>query len=79
MPKGGPLRATIDRIERDQKGRRHAVLVFDDGQQLVLPLDALPPEVRAGQVLRLSFQTDVEETARRAEEIRRLQQDLFGS
>ena len=72
------IRATIDRIERDEAGKPLAVLVFDDGQQLVLPLDALSTSAKPGDVLILRFQPDHEETYRRAEEIRRLQQRLFG-
>lgn len=55
-----------------------AVLVFDDGQQLVLPLETLPANVKPGDVLELRFQPDREETSRRVDEIRRLQQQLFG-
>jgi hypothetical protein len=74
----GKARATIDRIERNEEGEPLAVLVFDDGQQLVLPLGALPADVNPGDVLDLQFQTDRDETTRRSEAIRRLQQQLFG-
>ena len=72
------LRATVDRIERDEEGNPLAVLVFDDGQQLVVPKDALPAGARPGHVLNLLPQIDLDETLRRSEEVRRLQQDLFG-
>jgi hypothetical protein len=70
--------ATIDRIEEDQRGEKIAVLLFDDGQQLLLPAQLLPPGSRPQQLLGVAFQVDPEETARRAEEIRRRQQQLFG-
>lgn len=72
------LWATIDRIERDEKGMRIAVLLFDDGQQLVVRAELLPPGARPHQVVRLAFQMDVGETSRRASQIQRLQQELFG-
>lgn len=71
-------RATIDRIERNEQGEPLAVLVFDDGQQLILPLETLPANSKPGDVLDLRFQPDHEEASRRADEIRRLQQQLFG-
>lgn len=72
------LRATVDRIERDEEGRPVAVLVFDDGQQLVVPGTTLPAGAQPGDVLDLLLQMDRDETSRRAEEIRRLQQQLYG-
>lgn len=72
------LRATVDRIERGERGKRFAVLVFDDGQQLVLPESLLPTGMRPQQVVQLSLEPDAEETARREEEVRRLQRELFG-
>jgi hypothetical protein len=77
-PAKGPLRATIDRIVRDQHGKEQAVLVFDDGQQLVLPADRLPDGAKPQGVLAIDFRIDAEETSRRADQVRRLQQELFG-
>lgn len=78
MPARSGLWATIDRIERNQKGKSLAVLVFDDGQQLVVPVELLPAGARAQQVIRLLLQVDAEETARRSAEIEKLQRELFG-
>jgi hypothetical protein len=55
-----------------------AVLVFDDGQQLNVPLARLPDGVREGSVLRITFTPDHDIEAERRAEIRRLQQRLFG-
>ncbi len=71
------LVATVDRFESGPSGEELVVLVFDDGQQLVLPRVRFP-WLRRGMVLRVRLERDeVTETARR-EEIRRLQQELFG-
>lgn len=78
MGKTGRLWATIDRIEQDEKGRRQAVLVFDDGQQLVVPVETLPSGATPNQVLQVSIRVDHDETARRTAEIGRLQRELFG-
>ncbi len=72
------MRATVDRVVRDQEGVERAVLVFDDGQQLVLPLEMLPPGVRPQQVLSVDFHVDAGETSRRAGRVERLQRELFG-
>jgi hypothetical protein len=73
-----PLRATIDRIVSDQAGQNRAVLVFDDGQQLVVPAELLPRGARPQQVLLIRLQIDMEETSRRAGEVARIQGELFG-
>ena len=78
MAESSRLLATIDRIERDEKGRACAVLVFDDGQQLVVPSDRLPKGARPQQVVALSLEIDAEETRRRTDRVRRQQKDLFG-
>lgn len=78
MSAASPIVATVDRIEEGAAGERLAVLVFDDGQQLVVPIERLPDGTRAGSVLRLVFAQDPDEQARRREEIRRLQRRLFG-
>ncbi len=72
------LWATIDRIEQDEQGRQVAILVFDDGQQLMVPRESLPPGVDVNQVVEVSLHVDSEETARRIGEIERLQRGLFG-
>ncbi len=72
------MQATIDRIERDEEGREMAVLVFDDGQQLVVPRDLLPPGARSQQAVDVLFRVNPGETERRAAEIEKLQRELFG-
>ncbi|NQT50333.1 DUF3006 domain-containing protein [Candidatus Kuenenbacteria bacterium] len=44
------LKATIDRIEEDK-----AVLIFDDGQKLIVPINKLPANSTAGKVLELNL------------------------
>jgi hypothetical protein len=72
------LIATVDRIELDERGEPLAVLVLDDGQQLVLPLGRLPEGTRKGSVLRLRFEPDPATERERRERIRCLQRRLFG-
>jgi len=48
MPKN--IQATIDRIEEDK-----AVLVFEDGQKLFVPINALPENSLAGRTLDISL------------------------
>lgn len=72
------LLATVDRIETDERGEPLAVLVLDDGQQLVLPLGRLPEGTRKGSVLRLRFEPDPATELERQERIRGLQRRLFG-
>jgi hypothetical protein len=71
-------RATIDRIVRNARGMRLAALVLDDGRQIDVPLDLLPRGARQNHVVLASFEIDEEETWRRQEEIRTLQNELFG-
>ncbi|MGE5618972.1 MAG: DUF3006 domain-containing protein [Sphingomonadaceae bacterium] len=78
MSPQSPLRATVDRFEHDEQGKHWAVLVFDDGQELVVDREKLPSGVQPHQMLVLRFQIDREETARRAEQIQKLQRELFG-
>jgi hypothetical protein len=73
------LIATIDQIEQDQEGNKLAVLVFDDSQQLIIPLDRLPDGCQEGTVLKLNVHRDQNETDLRREHIRELQSRLFGS
>ena len=37
----------------------HVVLMFDDGKQLVVPRDKLPQSLVPGQVLYVTFETDM--------------------
>jgi hypothetical protein len=73
------LTVTLDHIEQDQQGEQLAVLVFDDSQQLVVPLDRLPDGCQEGTVLTLTFQQNQNETDHRREQIRTLQSRIFGS
>jgi hypothetical protein len=70
--------ATLDHVETDTNGRALGILVFDDGQQLILPLERLPSGCREGTVLALRFETDESETLDRRETIRDIQSRLFG-
>ncbi|MCM8745388.1 DUF3006 domain-containing protein [Thermomicrobium sp. CFH 73360] len=71
------LWATVDRIESGENGQEFAVLVFDEGPELVVPRSLLP-WLRRGMVLRVTFERDeAVERARRAE-IAQRQQELFG-
>lgn len=72
------LIATVDRIESDERGEPLAVLVLDDGQQLVVPLANLPKGTRRGSVLRLRWEPDPATERERRERIRSLQRRLFG-
>jgi hypothetical protein len=72
------LWVTFDRVEEDERGDAIAVLLFDDGQELHLPARQLPSGSTPQQLLALEFRVDLHETERRAEEIRRRQQQLFG-
>lgn len=72
------LRATLDRFEIDTAGQAIAVLVFDDGQQLVVPRSLLPAGVRHGSVLQIQFVLDADAEAQRRAEIATLQERLFG-
>ncbi|MBX5443851.1 DUF3006 domain-containing protein [Sphaerobacter sp.] len=72
------LIATVDEIEEGESGERLAVLVFDDGQQLVVPLERLPDGTRDGSVLRVRFRLDRDTERERRDEVRDLQRRLFG-
>ena len=73
----GELVATVDRFEVGRDGQQLAVLVFDDGQQLVIP-QSLVPWLQRGMVVRISLERDEMTETQRREEIRRLQEELFG-
>ena len=73
------LLATVDRIERDEEGHGRAVLLFDDGQQLVVAEELLPTAAAPQQVVQVELRLDAAETSRRAGEIQQMQRDLFGA
>ncbi|HEX2987530.1 MAG TPA: DUF3006 domain-containing protein [Chloroflexota bacterium] len=78
MENGVHLWVTYDRVEEDERGRKIAVLLFDDGQELHLPAGYLPRDSAPQQVLEVTLRADLQETERRAEDVRRRQQQLFG-
>ena len=72
------LFATIDRFEQDAQGNELAVLVFDDGQQLILPVSRLPDGCQNGTVLTVDLTPDPAETERRLERVKQVQSRVFG-
>lgn len=71
-------RMTVDEIELNADNQRVAVLIGDDGTQLVMPLALLPDGTQAGDVLNLSLAHDSGETERRRKLVSGLQKKLFG-
>jgi hypothetical protein len=71
-------RLTVDEIEFNADNERVAVLIDDDGAQLVLPLALLPDGTQVGDVLNLSLAQDADETERRRKRVKDLQKKLFG-
>ena len=61
----------IDRFEGDL-----AVIEYQ-GQTFALPRRLLPPEAKEGQVLKLEFFIDHNETRKRTAKIKRLMDELF--
>jgi len=75
-PGGNDLksRLSLDRFEGDKK--QVAVLLCDDGSQVNLPKGLLPKGAKAGDVLSLSIERDVEATRQIARDTRAVQDDL---
>lgn len=73
-----PRRMTVDEIELNASNERVAVLIGDDGTQMVVPLSVLPPGTRVGDVLSMSLAPDSAETAKRRKRVADLQKKLFG-
>ena len=71
-------RMTVDEIELNANNERVAVLIGDDGSQIVMPLALLPAGTQTGDVLNLSLAHDSDETERRRERVKGLQKKLFG-
>ena len=67
-------RLSVDRFEGDKK--QVAVLLADDGTQVNFPKGLLPKGVKAGDVLTLSIERDVEATQQVARDTRAVQDDL---
>jgi hypothetical protein len=71
-------RMTVDEIELNADNERVAILIGDDGSQLVMPLALLPDGTQTGDVLNLSLAHDDDETERRRKRVGDLQKKLFG-
>ncbi len=78
MEDSAPLWATFDRVEEDERGEKIAVLLLDDGQELHLPARLLPAAASPQDVLAVTLSMAPQETKRRADEVQRRQQELFG-
>jgi hypothetical protein len=68
------IRLSIDRFEGDRK--QIAVLLADDGEQINWPKKLLPRAAKAGDILTLSLERDVEATRQVAEQTRKVQDEL---
>jgi hypothetical protein len=68
------IRLSIDRFEGDKK--QIAVLLTDDGTQINFPKKLLPKGVKAGDVLSLTIEKDVEPTKNVVEQARAVQEYL---
>jgi Protein of unknown function (DUF3006) len=68
------LRLSIDRFEGDKK--QVAVLLTNDGTQINFPKALLPKGSRAGDILTLTIEKDVEATKTVARETRAVQDEL---
>lgn len=72
-PRDAPvLYAAVEEIEAGQ-----ATIAFDDGTRMVVPAAVLPKGTRPSTVLRVRFEKDPEEEARRIEEVKDLQRRLL--
>lgn len=65
---------SIDRFEG--KRREIAVLLTDDGRQINFPRDLLPRGTKAGDILIVDIERDIEATKRLKKETRDLQKEL---
>jgi hypothetical protein len=68
------LSLSIDRFEGDRK--QIAVLLTDDGDQINWPRKLLPRGAKAGDVLSLEIERDIEATRQVTEQTRKVQEDL---
>lgn len=69
-----PTELSLDRFEG--KTKSIAVLLTDDGESIHLPRALLPPGAKAGDILTLTLERDVEATRKVTEETRQVQEDL---
>ncbi|HUG15957.1 MAG TPA: DUF3006 domain-containing protein [Thermomicrobiales bacterium] len=69
---------TVDAIDETADGGLVATLVTDAGERVILPLALLPDGTREGDVVRMTLERDVDETAERRRRVVDLQKRLFG-
>ena len=68
------IRLSIDRFEGRRKAT--AVLVTEDGRSILFPRDLLPRGSRAGEMLSMDLERDLEGTAEVARKAKALREDL---
>ena len=68
------IRLSIDRFEGKKK--ETAVLVTDDGRSILFPRDLLPRGAKAGELLTMTLERDVEGTAELARKAKAVRDDL---
>lgn len=68
------LRGTVDRYEGD-----YAIIVLDEGGEVLWPKARLAEGARPGAIVVLAMAADRRETARREQEVRHLLRDIFGA
>ncbi len=61
----------------DRKEGRNAVLIFTDGQELVVPLHYLARQAKEGDIIHLNFMTDHEAKAEKADLARHLLEEIL--
>lgn len=64
----------VDRFEGPN--RSIAVLLTDDGEPINVPGSLLPPDIKPGDVISITFERDAEATRKLADETRRVQREL---
>jgi hypothetical protein len=69
-----PIRLSIERFEGPKK--QVAVLLTDDGTQINFPKALLPRGARAGEILTVQIERDVEATKGLADQTRAVQDEL---
>jgi hypothetical protein len=72
-----PTLLSLDRFEG--KNKSIAVLLTDNGEPINVPKSLLPPGTKAGDVLTLTLERDVEATRKVVEKTRKVQSELKGT
>ncbi len=67
------MKGFIDRIEDN----RIAVVILNEGGEMLIPADAFPFKIREGMHLKIEFSPDTESEGKAKERIRNLQQELL--